>query len=153
MCRSTKPGVTSIPVASITRTASPLTFPTAAITPLTVALPPSGWRTVEVTTRVEVLKPAGTTYVWLPAAIPRETPFQKTLSNEFRAEGGAAELMKDEKQALAFVSAKFPEGVRPVLTLTCKAQTYGMIQQLSYEIVEFVPGKQFREKMVAGPPK
>src|SRR5689334_14968364 len=71
--------------------------------------PPCGWRTFEVTTRVEVLKPAGTTYVWLPAAIPRETPFQKTLSNEFSAEGGAAELMKDEKQALALVSAKFPE--------------------------------------------
>jgi len=85
--------------------------------------PSSGWRTFEVTTRVEVLKPVGTTYVWLPGAIPRETPFQKTLSNDFKAEGGAAELVKDEKQALAFVSAKFPEGVRPVLTLTCKAQT------------------------------
>ncbi|HEY4229251.1 MAG TPA: transglutaminase domain-containing protein [Thermoanaerobaculia bacterium] len=82
-----------------------------------------GWRTFEVTTRVEVLKPVGTTLVWLPAAIPREMPFQKTLSNEFKAEGGTAELVKDEKQALAFVSAKFPEGVRPVLTLTCKAQT------------------------------
>ena len=37
------------------------------------------WRTFEVTTRVEVLKPAGTTYVWLPAAILRETPFQRPI--------------------------------------------------------------------------
>ncbi len=85
--------------------------------------PTSGWRTFEATTRVEVLKPVGTTSVWLPAAILRETPFQKTLANEFKAEGGTAELVKNEKDSLAFVSAKFPEGVRPVLTLTCKVQT------------------------------
>jgi transglutaminase-like putative cysteine protease len=85
--------------------------------------PSSGWRTFEATTRVEVLKPVGTTYVWLPAAILRETPFQKTLGNEFKAEGGTAEMIENKKDALAFVSAKFPEGVRPVLTLTCKVQT------------------------------
>jgi transglutaminase-like putative cysteine protease len=84
---------------------------------------PDAWRTFEVTTRVEVLKPSGTTYVWLPAAILRETPFQATLGNEFKAEGGTAELVKNEKDALAFVSAKFPEGVRPVVTLTCKVKT------------------------------
>jgi len=85
--------------------------------------PSSGWRTFEATTRVEVIKPVGTTYVWLPAAILRETPFQKTLANEFKAEGGTAEMVENKKDALAFVSAKFPEGVRPVLTLTCKVQT------------------------------
>src|SRR5262249_12842690 len=84
------------------------------------ALPEEAWRPFEVTGRGEVLKPVGTTYVWLPAAIPRDTPFQKTLGNEFKAEGGTAELVKNEKDALAFVSAKFPEGAKPVLTLTCR---------------------------------
>ena len=34
---------------------------------------PAAWRTFEVTTRVEVLKPSGTTLVWLPAALIRDT--------------------------------------------------------------------------------
>src|SRR5690242_9966648 len=29
----------------------------------------TGWRTFEVTTRVEVLKPSGSTRIWLPAAL------------------------------------------------------------------------------------
>ena len=90
--------------------------------------PTDPWRTFEVTTRVEVLKPVGTTYVWLPAALLVETPFQKTLANEFRAEGGKGEMVENKKDALAFVSAKFPEGVKPVLSLTCKVKTknYGV---------------------------
>ena len=38
----------------------------------------SSWRTFEVTTRVEVLKPSGTTRIWVPAALIAQTPFQKT---------------------------------------------------------------------------
>src|SRR5436309_13814654 len=41
------------------------------------------WRTFQVTTRVEVLKPSGTTRIWVPAALISETPFQKTLTNTF----------------------------------------------------------------------
>ncbi|MBZ5631280.1 MAG: transglutaminase, partial [Acidobacteriia bacterium] len=47
--------------------------------------PSESWRTFEVTTRVEVLKPSGVTRVWLPAALTRNTPFQKTFSNKFSA--------------------------------------------------------------------
>ena len=52
----------------------------------------TGWRSFEVTTRVEVLKPSGITHIWLPAALIRNTPFQKTLANKFAAEGGTAAL-------------------------------------------------------------
>jgi len=38
-----------------------------------------GWRTFEVTTRVEVLKPSGPTRIWLPTALINTTPFQKTI--------------------------------------------------------------------------
>ena len=44
------------------------------------------WRTFEVITRVEILKPSGPTRIWLPAALPLDTPFQRTLANEFKAE-------------------------------------------------------------------
>jgi transglutaminase-like putative cysteine protease len=84
---------------------------------------PGGWRTFEVTTRVEVLKPSGTTLVWLPAALIRETPYQKTLANEFRAEGGMAEIVERKKDALGIVAARFPADVKPVLTLTSRIST------------------------------
>ena len=52
------------------------------------------WRTFQVTTRVEVLKPSGTTRIWVPAALISETPFQKTLANTFDSEGGTARIFK-----------------------------------------------------------
>ncbi len=92
---------------------------------------PGGWRTFEVTTRVEVLKPSGVTRVWLPAALIRETPFQRTLANDFRADGGTAELVEDPAQALGIVAAKFPDGGKPVLTLTSKVATRPFAVDLS----------------------
>jgi transglutaminase-like putative cysteine protease len=83
------------------------------------ALPAAGgWRTFEVTTRVEVMKPTGVTHVWLPSALIRDTPFQRTLGNNFRAEGGRAKLSKDNPNALGIVSATYPAKAKPVLTLT-----------------------------------
>ena len=43
------------------------------------------WRTFEVTTRVEVLKPSGVTHIWLPTALIRNTPFQRTHANQVPA--------------------------------------------------------------------
>ena len=77
-----------------------------------------GWRTFEVTTRAEVLKPAGETTVWLPAALIQNTPFQKTTSNRFSADGGKARMVESKKQDLGIVVARFPSSVRPVLTLS-----------------------------------
>jgi transglutaminase-like putative cysteine protease len=82
-----------------------------------------GWRTFEVTTRVEVLKPSGATRVWLPAALFGSTPFQKTLANDFKAEGGTPKLVESKADALGIVVAEFPAGVKPVLTLTSRVAT------------------------------
>jgi transglutaminase-like putative cysteine protease len=84
---------------------------------------PGSWRTFEVMVRVEVLKPSGTTLVWLPAALISKTPYQVTLANRFSAEGGIAELVESKAEGLGIVSAKFPAGVRPVLTLTSRIAT------------------------------
>ena len=84
---------------------------------------PGSWRTFEVTASVEVLNPSGTTRVWLPAALLRDTVFQKTLANDFRAEGGKVELVENKADALGIVAATFPAGVKPVLTLTSRVST------------------------------
>ena len=85
--------------------------------------PSDGWRTFEVTTRAEILKPSGVTRVWLPAALTMNTPFQKTFWNKFSAEGGTAEMVESRADGLGIVTATFPAGVRPVLTLTSRVAT------------------------------
>jgi transglutaminase-like putative cysteine protease len=82
-----------------------------------------GWRTFEVTTRVEVLNSSGTTRVWLPTALLGNTPFQKTLSNEFTATGGRAEFVTLKADSFGMIVAEFPSSVSPVLTLTSKVAT------------------------------
>jgi transglutaminase-like putative cysteine protease len=78
------------------------------------------WRTFDVITRVEVLKPSGVTRIWLPAALIRQTPFQRTLLNQFKGEGGTASFHKDRQSALGIISATFPADVKPALTLTSR---------------------------------
>ena len=90
-----------------------------------------GWRTFEVKTRVEILKSPGATRVWLPASLSRKMPFQKTLSNEFRAEGGAGRIVEVRADGLAIVAAEFPAGVKPVLTLTSRVATRNYAVDLS----------------------
>lgn len=82
-----------------------------------------GWRTFEVTTRVEVLKPSGATRVWAPAALTAGTPYQKTLANTFQCEGGTAKLVENQADGLAMVAAEFPTGVKPILTVTSRVST------------------------------
>ena len=82
-----------------------------------------GWRTFELTTRVEVLKTSGTTHVWLPAALISDTPYQKTLANTFKCDGGTAKTFESKTEALGIIAAEFPPGVRPILTVTSRVTT------------------------------
>src|SRR5580658_6318474 len=92
---------------------------------------PGSWRTLEVTTRAEVLKPSGATKVWLPAALGIETPFQKTLSNTFNADGGTTRMVESKADGLGIIAAEFPAGVKPVLTLTSRVATKNYAVDLS----------------------
>ena len=91
----------------------------------------ASWRTFEVTTRVEVLHPSGSTRLWLPAACVGRTPFQKTLSNKFNALGGTAEIVESKPDSLGIVAAKYPPGVRAVLTLVSRVATKDYAPELS----------------------
>ena len=81
------------------------------------------WRVFDVTTRVEILKPAGITRVWIPTPLLDDTPFQKTLGNKFDAEGGSARLEKDPHYGAGMVAAEWPGGVKPVLVHTARFAT------------------------------
>jgi transglutaminase-like putative cysteine protease len=96
--------------------------------PLVADTSASGWRTFEVTTRVEVLKPSGVTHIWLPAALIRQTPFQKTLANKYVAEGGTTKFTESKRNSLGIVTATYPEHAKPVLTLISRVslKNYGV---------------------------
>jgi transglutaminase-like putative cysteine protease len=89
------------------------------------------WRTFQVTTRTEVLKPSGTTRVWVPAALIGETPFQKTLANTFNCEGGTGRMVESKTDALGIIAVEFPAGVRPVLTVTSRVATKDCVVDLT----------------------
>lgn len=91
----------------------------------------AGWRTFEITTRVEVLKPSGTTRIWVPLALIRETPYQKTLANRFQCEGGTAKRVETQVDALGLVAAEFSAGVRPRLTVVSRVATRDWTVDLS----------------------
>jgi transglutaminase-like putative cysteine protease len=91
----------------------------------------SGWRIFEVTTRVEVLKFSGTTRIWVPAALTRSVPFQRTISNTFNAEGGSAKLIASQPDALGIIAAEFPPAVKPLLTVTSRIATKDAVVDLS----------------------
>ncbi|PWB62202.1 MAG: transglutaminase, partial [Betaproteobacteria bacterium] len=74
--------------------ASGLVLPSA-VTRAFAQSPTETWRTFEVTTRVEVLAPAGRTRVWLPTPLTVDTPYQKSLGSHFKAEGSDGKAMAD----------------------------------------------------------
>ena len=92
---------------------------------------PGNWRTFEAITRIEVLKPSGPTRIWLPAALDSRTPYQRTLANTFKCEGGSAKVVETKADALRVIAAEFPSGVRPVLTLTSRVATRDWAVDLS----------------------
>jgi transglutaminase-like putative cysteine protease len=92
---------------------------------------PDDWRTFEVRTRVEILRSSGATRVWLPAALISKTPFQKTLSNRFIAEGGTGRIVEGRAEGLGIITAEFPAGVKPILTLSSRVATKNYAVDLS----------------------
>ena len=64
-----------------------------------------------------------------------------------------ANLQAITPPASQFIFVNPPKVIELGSRLTCKMQAYGMVQQLSYEIVELVSPLRFREQMVEGPLK
>lgn len=92
---------------------------------------PETWRTFEVSTTIQVLKPSGVTRIWMPGALLSPTPYQKTLANDFKADGGTARLIESKSDSLGIIAAEFPAGVNPVLTVTSRISTKNISVDLS----------------------
>jgi transglutaminase-like putative cysteine protease len=93
--------------------------------------PADDWKIFEVTTRVEVLKPSGVTRVWVPTPLAYDMPYQKSLGNDFRADGGKGGIAMDPNTNTRFVWGEFPEGTPPVLVHTQRFATRDVAVDLS----------------------
>jgi transglutaminase-like putative cysteine protease len=90
------------------------------------------WRVFEVTTQVDILKPAGVTRVWLPLPLTEDTPYQKSLGNTWKADGATVNASQDAKFGAGFVLAEWPEAVKnPTLELTSRIATHDHMVDLA----------------------
>jgi transglutaminase-like putative cysteine protease len=83
---------------------------------------PGAWRTFEVTTRVDIAFPEGSTQVWLPVPCV-ETGWQRSLSHEVQT-NGAARWVDDGRYGVRMLHVRF-EGAdaTPWVVLVSRVQT------------------------------
>jgi transglutaminase-like putative cysteine protease len=101
------------------------------LAPSALAQSAQPWRTFEVTTRVEVLKPAGLTRVWLPVPLMSDAAYIRSLGNSFEAQGGHSSLVTDPHFGAGIVWAEWAAGTKPVLVLTSRFATQDIAVDLS----------------------
>jgi len=82
------------------------------------------WRTYEVTTRVEILKPQGITRVWLPLPMMDDTAWQRNRGSEWTGNAARAQIVSDGKYGAAMLYAEWSAGTpAPLLELTSRFAT------------------------------
>lgn len=84
---------------------------------------PGTWRTFEMTTRVEVLRPAGRVRAWLP--VPSvNADYQRSGENTWSGNARSMEIMVEPRYGAAMLYADFAEGERaPVVELVSRVRT------------------------------
>ena len=84
---------------------------------------PTGWRTFQIITRVEVLKPMGVTRVWLPVPVIDDES-QQPLDTNWTGNATTTRVTYDGKYGAAIFYAEWPEGTNsPIVELTSSSIT------------------------------
>jgi transglutaminase-like putative cysteine protease len=92
---------------------------------------PSGWRTFQIITRVDVLKPAGVTRLWVPVPVIDDES-QRPLGTSWTGNASTMRVTHDGKYGAAIFYAEWPEGVSaPVVEVTANSMTQDRVVDLS----------------------
>ena len=91
---------------------------------------PGGWRSFELVTRLEILRPQGTVRAWVP--VPSiESEYQRVIANSWTGNAAGARLVRDGKYGAAMLFAEWPEGERaPVIEISSRFATRNRAQDL-----------------------
>lgn len=82
---------------------------------------PGAWRSYEIVTRVEVLKPAGTSRVWVPLPSMNEPDWVRTVGDSFSGNATTVKLVADGKSYAKMAAAEWAPGARsPELIVTSR---------------------------------
>jgi len=91
-----------------------------------------GWRTFEVTSRVEVAEPSGVTRVWIPLPLTAHTDYHEPLGNSWTGNTAVAKVFRDPKYGAEFLYAEWPAGQKaPVVEVVSKFSTRDRNLELS----------------------
>lgn len=83
-----------------------------------------GWRTFEVTTRLEVAGAAGATKAWVPVPLLDDTAYQKRLGDAWSGNAARIEAHRDDRYRAGMVYAEWPAGTKtPVLEVVSRFST------------------------------
>lgn len=85
--------------------------------------PESGWRTFEVTLRVEVLKPEGATRIWLPLPSMQEDDWIKPMGNVWQGNAAHVRLLRNPEYGAEMLYAEWAAGEVTVLEVTSRVAT------------------------------
>ncbi|MDD5030987.1 MAG: transglutaminase domain-containing protein [Rhodoferax sp.] len=109
---------------------------------------PGHWRTFELTTRVVIAKPQGTTKVWLP--VPSvNTDWQQSLESSFSSNGNA-HLISDGHHGARMIYAEFSDNVaQPYVDLTSRIKTQNRKMQVAHISPVAVDATELRAELGA----
>jgi transglutaminase-like putative cysteine protease len=85
--------------------------------------PDHGWRTFEVTLRVEVLQPEGATRVWLPLPSMQEQDWIRPMGSVWQGTAVHARLLRNPEYGAEMLYAEWEAGQVPVLEVTSRIAT------------------------------
>jgi transglutaminase-like putative cysteine protease len=68
------------------------------------------WRTFEVTSRVEIIKPSGVTRAWVPMPLMPDTDYQKSLGQSWTGNASNMRVFRDEKYGAGIFYAEWSAG-------------------------------------------
>src|SRR2546428_1624965 len=76
--------------------------------PASPASPAPAWRTFEVITRLEILKPAGVTRAWVPMPLLPDTDYHKNLDQGWTGNAASMRVYRDDKYGAGIFYAEWP---------------------------------------------
>jgi transglutaminase-like putative cysteine protease len=78
----------------------------------------SGWRTFEVTSRLEIADPSGVTRAWVPLPLAAETEYHRPLGNAWTSNAATARVVRDARYGAELLHAEWPAGEKaPVVEI------------------------------------
>lgn len=85
--------------------------------------PANGWRTFELVSRVEVVKPAGPTQVWLPLPAIHDEQWIRPTDNRWQGNADAMQVLADPVYGAAMLHARWSAAEAPVLEAVSRVAT------------------------------